>query len=290
MMKMNDIIKTYHISRKTLLTYEKKGLINPERNQSDYRVYDDQNIRRLEKILLLRKLEFSLDEIKEILIEHHDHILLDKKTEYDKQIYSLETRKEYLHYIYDVIYDKYDIKEAIESLDETISLYGKYEEDDIGNQKMLALSCLFFSLLWLATGHLMFIIYTISMGILWGVFEIKKKKYFSLTLGLDKIISICLILVGLFGLVVAIDPQNEVDYMIIGFATIFFLYGLFYISSLRNFCKHHQSNLVLLSLILGFLIFMASFFIFDFTGFSFILKTMGICMMMLGIKYRQSIF
>lgn len=56
------------ITRQNIRFYEKKGLIRPERNQeNDYRQYSMEDIQRLKTIKMLRKLDFSVEDIKEVL-------------------------------------------------------------------------------------------------------------------------------------------------------------------------------------------------------------------------------
>ena len=66
-MQIKDITKKYSISRKALLIYEEKGLISPRRNASGYREYSKKDITIIQKIILLRKLEFSLEDIENII-------------------------------------------------------------------------------------------------------------------------------------------------------------------------------------------------------------------------------
>ena len=56
------------ITRQNIRFYEKKGLIRPERNlENDYRQYSMEDIQRLRTIKMLRKLDFSVENIKEVL-------------------------------------------------------------------------------------------------------------------------------------------------------------------------------------------------------------------------------
>ena len=56
------------VSIKTLRVYEKKGLLTPERNaDNSYRIYGDEAVKTLEKIQLMKYLDFSLDQISEFL-------------------------------------------------------------------------------------------------------------------------------------------------------------------------------------------------------------------------------
>lgn len=73
------------ISRQNIRYYEKMGLLNPKRDAGNgYRKYDEEDIGRLKAILLFRKLDMPLEEIRKLL----DH-------EIDLQ-QALDTQKVYL--------------------------------------------------------------------------------------------------------------------------------------------------------------------------------------------------
>lgn len=73
------------ISRQNIRYYEKMGLLNPKRDAGNgYRKYDEEDIGRLKAILLFRKLDMPLEEIRRLL----DH-------EIDLQ-QALDTQKAYL--------------------------------------------------------------------------------------------------------------------------------------------------------------------------------------------------
>jgi DNA-binding transcriptional MerR regulator len=73
------------ISRQNIRYYEKMGLLNPKRDAGNgYRKYDEEDIGRLKAILLFRKLDMPLEEIRKLL----DH-------EIDLQ-QALDTQKAYL--------------------------------------------------------------------------------------------------------------------------------------------------------------------------------------------------
>lgn len=62
------LAKLAGISTKTLRVYERKGLLMPERNMDNsYRMYGEDAVRTLEKIQLMKCLDFSLDQIAEFL-------------------------------------------------------------------------------------------------------------------------------------------------------------------------------------------------------------------------------
>lgn len=65
---IGQLAKLAGISTKTLRIYERKGLLIPERNaENSYRMYGEEAVRTLEKIQLMKYLDFSLDQIAEFL-------------------------------------------------------------------------------------------------------------------------------------------------------------------------------------------------------------------------------
>ena len=65
---IGQLAKLAGISTKTLRVYERKGLLVPERNaDNSYRLYGEEAVRTLEKIQLMKYLDFSLDQIAEFL-------------------------------------------------------------------------------------------------------------------------------------------------------------------------------------------------------------------------------
>lgn len=65
-MKIGEVSKEYNISVETLRFYDKAGLLVPERI-NNIRFYSDRDIKKLKEILEMKKLMFTLDEIKGIL-------------------------------------------------------------------------------------------------------------------------------------------------------------------------------------------------------------------------------
>jgi MerR family transcriptional regulator, thiopeptide resistance regulator len=67
-MKVGELAKQTGISVRTLHYYDEIGLLSPSgRTESDYRLYSQADIIRLQQIISLRQLGFSLMEIKECL-------------------------------------------------------------------------------------------------------------------------------------------------------------------------------------------------------------------------------
>jgi DNA-binding transcriptional MerR regulator len=64
--RIGEIARTYGVTLRTLRFYEDKGLISPKREGSA-RLYTPVDIKRLQLILLGRKVGFSLREVKQML-------------------------------------------------------------------------------------------------------------------------------------------------------------------------------------------------------------------------------
>ena len=64
-MKINEVERLIGITKKNIRFYEEQGLLTPNRNKEHgYRDYNEDDIRTLEQIKLLRKLGLPLDEIR----------------------------------------------------------------------------------------------------------------------------------------------------------------------------------------------------------------------------------
>ena len=63
-MTIKDVEKKLNISRANIRFYEKEGLLEPKRNDNEYRNYSEEDIKRLEKILLFRKCNISIENIR----------------------------------------------------------------------------------------------------------------------------------------------------------------------------------------------------------------------------------
>jgi DNA-binding transcriptional MerR regulator len=70
LLKIGDVAKRSGIGIEALRFYERSGLLGrPARNQSRYRMYDPEVLERLDFIKRAQVLGFSLDEIKQIIVE-----------------------------------------------------------------------------------------------------------------------------------------------------------------------------------------------------------------------------
>ncbi len=66
-MKINDLEKLTGLKRSNIFYYEREGLLVPKREDNNYREYAEDDLRRLKTIVVLRKLGFTVAEIKSLL-------------------------------------------------------------------------------------------------------------------------------------------------------------------------------------------------------------------------------
>ena len=95
--KIGEISKSCGVSIKTLRYYEDFGLIKPAKTDiySGYRYYDEFNLQTIYKILTLKSLGFSLQEIKEF-----DDNSFDKKTkDIKKQLKELKKNLKFISFL-----------------------------------------------------------------------------------------------------------------------------------------------------------------------------------------------
>jgi len=69
MLKIGDFSKLTHVSVRMLRYYDSQGLLKPSAIDpvTGYRMYSAEQVRELQKIIMLRDLNFGVAEIKELL-------------------------------------------------------------------------------------------------------------------------------------------------------------------------------------------------------------------------------
>lgn len=75
-MKIKEVEKQLHISAQTIRYYEDMNLIEVKREKNGYRFYDEDNITTLKKIIFFRNLDFSIQEIKELLEDENNFLTI----------------------------------------------------------------------------------------------------------------------------------------------------------------------------------------------------------------------
>lgn len=66
-MQINEICKQSGLTKKAIEYYQSKGLVSPITKENGYREFTDDNLEQLKTIALLRKLDLTTDEIKQVL-------------------------------------------------------------------------------------------------------------------------------------------------------------------------------------------------------------------------------
>lgn len=64
---IGEVSSRLGLSRDTLRFYEKKGIIQPEKQKNGYRTYTYEDIKKLSSIIFYRRLNFSIEDIRHIL-------------------------------------------------------------------------------------------------------------------------------------------------------------------------------------------------------------------------------
>lgn len=96
--QINEVSKITGITVRTLQYYDIKGILKPaKKNALGYREYNKQNLKRLQHILFLKELDFSLKEISELL----DKSYIDDL--YQKHLNGLKTKRDRLSRIIDTL-------------------------------------------------------------------------------------------------------------------------------------------------------------------------------------------
>lgn len=100
-MTVSEVSKDFGVSTRMLRYYEQEGLISSKRREDyAYRIYDENAVRRLRQILLLRKLRIPLKQIA-VILNSADRsetvsILIDKIKELEEEISSLKIIRDIL--------------------------------------------------------------------------------------------------------------------------------------------------------------------------------------------------
>ena len=68
MKKTNEVRKLVGVSRRTLQYYDDEGVLVAERSKNNYRLYDQEALDRIWKIMIYKEMGFDLKEIKQLLI------------------------------------------------------------------------------------------------------------------------------------------------------------------------------------------------------------------------------
>ena len=86
--KIGEFAKLVNANIKTIRYYDEIGILNPKEIDkfTSYRYYNDDNVKEFYSIMLLKKMGFSLDEIKEYKGNLSDEIFLKQRDKLLKEI------------------------------------------------------------------------------------------------------------------------------------------------------------------------------------------------------------
>ena len=66
-MTTHEVEEMLDITKKMLIYYENEGLVKPLRDNNNYRCYNQDDISKIKFILLLREMDVTIEEIKQII-------------------------------------------------------------------------------------------------------------------------------------------------------------------------------------------------------------------------------
>lgn len=124
---IRQISLDYGVSRRMLCYYEEIGLIKSSRKDDyAYRVYDENAIQRLQQIIILRKLQIPVKQIKDILNNQKAvkviEIFKQNISQLDEEITALSTLKSILMRFVDELQEKADVYLKLELLNDKTML------------------------------------------------------------------------------------------------------------------------------------------------------------------------
>ena len=103
LIKIKDVSSKYDITARTLRYYEDMGLLSSTRSDDySYRMYDENAVRRLEQILILRKLNISIKDIQRVFNTSGSDIVLEVL---GKKVQSIDDEVALLHELKGIVLD-----------------------------------------------------------------------------------------------------------------------------------------------------------------------------------------
>ena len=101
LIKIKEVSSKYEITARTLRYYEDMGLINSVRSDDyAYRMYDETAVKRLEQILILRKLNISIKDIQRIFSASGSDVVLEVL---EKKVHNIDDEVALLHELKDIV-------------------------------------------------------------------------------------------------------------------------------------------------------------------------------------------
>lgn len=96
-MKIHQVMEKTGLSKKAINYYESKDLLAVTKDENGYREYSQEQIEILMKIKILRKLDFNITEIEQILhTNHYEDIFHEHLVKLDRKITECQIQKDYM--------------------------------------------------------------------------------------------------------------------------------------------------------------------------------------------------
>lgn len=103
LIKIKDVSSKYDITARTLRYYEDMGLLSSTRSADyTYRMYDEKAVRRLEQILILRKLNISIKDIQRVFNTSGSDVVLEVL---GKKVQNIDDEVALLHELKEIVLD-----------------------------------------------------------------------------------------------------------------------------------------------------------------------------------------
>lgn len=98
--KIEEVSQLSGVSKRTLQYYDNEGILPAKRSKNNYRLYDEEAMKRLWEILWYKEMGFELNEIKTLLNGNNmERVIEDKVRGIDKRIEELERQRNMIMYI-----------------------------------------------------------------------------------------------------------------------------------------------------------------------------------------------
>lgn len=121
-MTIGEVSSIFQVSTRMLRYYEKMGLIESTRKEGyAYRVYDENTVKRIQQIIILRKLQIPLKQIRCILNGDREKTIQILKTQIngmDESVKSIQTIKEVLEKLLELFYKDTTNKNCLDGVQE----------------------------------------------------------------------------------------------------------------------------------------------------------------------------
>lgn len=169
-MKINEVENLIGMTKKNIRFYEEQGLITPARNKDNgYRSYDEEDIKTLEQIKLLRKLDVPLEEIRLLqkgvstisdCMKRHIISLERKKSNLTQAITLCEQLKEF-----DIplsALEVHDLLDKIEKMESAGSSFKNIRKNDVKTKSYIGAFVASFSIILLAIAFIIILLWTRS--------------------------------------------------------------------------------------------------------------------------------